>query len=58
VKRIVAAAKTHKKGLGFMPASPELATQYRALGFNMFGGGTDQAILTAGMKAILAPLQD
>jgi 2-keto-3-deoxy-L-rhamnonate aldolase RhmA len=58
VKQIVAAAKTHKKGLGFMPASPELAAQYRALGFNMFGGGTDQAILSAGMKVILAPLHD
>jgi len=58
VQRIVAAAKTHKKGLGFMPASPELAAQYRALGFNMFGAGTDQAILTAGIRAILAPLHD
>jgi 2-keto-3-deoxy-L-rhamnonate aldolase RhmA len=48
----------NKKGLGFMPASPELAVQYRMLGFNMLGAGTDQAILTAGIKAILAPLRD
>jgi 2-dehydro-3-deoxyglucarate aldolase/4-hydroxy-2-oxoheptanedioate aldolase len=58
LKRIVAAARMNKKGLGFMPASPELAVQYRMLGFNMLGAGTDQAILTAGIKAILAPLQD
>ena len=58
LKRIVAAAKKHKKGLGFMPASPQLADQYRAYGFNVFGAGTDQGILTAGIKAILAPLQE
>lgn len=56
VKRIVVAAKKHKKGLGFMPASPEWAAQYRAFGFNMFGAGTDQGILSSGVRAILAPL--
>ena len=56
VKRIVAAAKKHKKGLGFMPASPEWTTTYRGYGFNMFGAGTDQAILANGIKSILASL--
>ncbi len=58
LQRIVAAAKKHNKGLGFMPASPEWASQYRALGFNMFGAGTDQGILANGIKAILSPLEE
>jgi len=57
VERIVAAARRHKKGLGFMPASAELAAQYKALGFNMFGAGTDQAMLVAGVTSVLAGLQ-
>ena len=56
VKRIVAAAKKHNKGLGFMPASPEWTATYRAYGFNVFGAGTDQGILANGLRAILAPL--
>ena len=58
LKRIVGAAKKHNKGLGFMPASPEWASQYRVLGFNMFGAGTDQGILMNGIKAILSPLSE
>jgi len=57
LQRIVAAAKRNKKGLGFMPASAALTAQYRALGFNVFGAGTDQAILTSGVAAILTPLR-
>jgi 2-keto-3-deoxy-L-rhamnonate aldolase RhmA len=57
LQRIVAAARRHKKGLGFMPASAALAKQYRALGFNVFGAGTDQGILTSGVAAILTPLR-
>ncbi len=58
LKRIVAAAQRNKKGLGFMPASAAWATQYRALGFNVFGAGTDQGILISGVKSILAPLRE
>jgi 2-dehydro-3-deoxyglucarate aldolase/4-hydroxy-2-oxoheptanedioate aldolase len=57
VKRIVAAARRHKKGLGFMPASADLTEQYRALGFNVFGAGTDQGILANGVAQILKPLR-
>ena len=58
VKRIVAAGRKHKKGLGFMAANPELARQYRALGFNMLGTGTDPALLMAGVKNILSSVAD
>ncbi len=54
VKRIVAAGRKHQKGLGFMAATPELAHQYKALGFNMLGTGTDPALLMAGVKNTLA----
>ena len=54
VRRIAAAAKANKKGLAYMAASPALAAQYRAMGFNVIGAGTDQGILAAGVKAILA----
>lgn len=53
IERIVAAARRHKKGLGFMPTDAATARRYRALGFNMLGTGTDQGILIAGVKAIL-----
>ena len=55
VRRIAAAAKANKKGLAYMAASPALASQYRAMGFNVIGAGTDQGILTAGVREILAP---
>lgn len=37
-----------------MAATPELAHQYKALGFNMLGTGTDPALLMAGVKNTLA----
>ena len=51
--RIVAAGRAHGKGLGFMPVDAKLAAQYRALGFNMLGAGTDHGLLMAGVKGIL-----
>ena len=57
LRRIVAAARRNGKGLGFMPASAAWATQYQALGFNVFGAGTDQAILQGGVAAILEPFR-
>jgi 2-dehydro-3-deoxyglucarate aldolase/4-hydroxy-2-oxoheptanedioate aldolase len=53
IDRIVAAARHHKKGLGFMAADAATARRYRALGFNMLASGTDQGLLMAGVKAIL-----
>lgn len=55
IARIVAAARRNRKGLGYMAASADLAAQYRARGFNMIAAGTDQAILMAGVKAIIQP---
>jgi 2-dehydro-3-deoxyglucarate aldolase/4-hydroxy-2-oxoheptanedioate aldolase len=56
IKRIVAAGRKHKKGLGFMPTDANWTRQYRKLGFNMLAAGTDPAILINGWKSILAPL--
>lgn len=54
--RVVAAGRKHGKGLGFMAADAATATRYRRLGFNMLAAGTDTAVLTAGYRAILAPV--
>jgi len=56
LKRIIAAARKHRKGLGFMATDAGWAKRYRRLGFNMLAGGTDQAILVNGWKDILASL--
>ena len=53
VKRVVAAGKKHGKGLAFMCANPETVSKFKALGFNMFGAGTDQGLLMAGVQNIL-----
>lgn len=58
VERIAAAARAHKKGLGFMAASEDWARAYRKLGFNMIAAGTDQALLAAGVRGILASVED
>jgi 2-dehydro-3-deoxyglucarate aldolase/4-hydroxy-2-oxoheptanedioate aldolase len=53
VSRIVAAGRKHGKALGFMAADADLARHYNALGFNMIASGTDQGLLTAGVRTIL-----
>ncbi len=53
IKRIVAAGRKHKKGLGFMPSDIKWATDYQAHGFNVMATGTDQGLLLAGVKTIL-----
>jgi 2-keto-3-deoxy-L-rhamnonate aldolase RhmA len=58
VKRIVAAGRKHKKGLGFMAADTTWARQYKELGFNMLATGTDHGILMAGVRSILASVED
>jgi 2-dehydro-3-deoxyglucarate aldolase/4-hydroxy-2-oxoheptanedioate aldolase len=57
IERIVAAARRHKKGLGFMAADAAAARRYRGLGFNMIASGTDQALLMSGVKAILERIE-
>ena len=58
IARIVAAGRKHNKGLGYMPADAALARQYKNLGFNMLGAGTDPAVLMAGIRSILAGATD
>lgn len=58
IARIVAAGRQHKKGLGFMAASADWARQYKKLGFNMLAAGPDQALLGAGVRGILASIED
>jgi 2-keto-3-deoxy-L-rhamnonate aldolase RhmA len=53
VARVVAAGRKFDKGLGFMPTDAAWARRYRDLGFNMMAAGTDIALLSAGMRAIL-----
>ena len=56
VKRIVAAGRANGKALGFMAADQDWARRYRDFGFNMIASGTDQGILTAGVRNILSAL--
>jgi len=56
VARIVAAAKSHGKALGFMASDANLARHYNALGFNLIASGTDQGLLIAGVRGILQSL--
>ncbi len=58
VKRVVAAGRRHKKGLGFMCADANWAKQYKKLGFNMQAAGTDHGLLMAGVKSILSSIAD
>jgi 2-keto-3-deoxy-L-rhamnonate aldolase RhmA len=53
IKRIVAAGRAHKKGLGFMATDQTWATAYKAHGFNMLAAGTDMGLLAAGVSGIL-----
>ena len=54
VHAIVAAARRHGKGLGFMAADASWLREYREHGFNMLAAGTDQAMLVQGARAVLA----
>jgi 2-dehydro-3-deoxyglucarate aldolase/4-hydroxy-2-oxoheptanedioate aldolase len=58
VKRVVAAGRKHKKGLGFMPTDQAWAKAYKKLGFNMLAAGTDHGILMTGLKSILDSVGD
>lgn len=56
VQAVVAAARRHNKGLGFMAADAGWAARYRKLGFNMIAAGLDSSLLQAAIRATLAPL--
>jgi 2-keto-3-deoxy-L-rhamnonate aldolase RhmA len=58
VKAIVAAARRHRKGLGFMAADAEWARRYRDFGFNMIAAGLDSSLLQTAIRAALAPLRE
>ncbi|MFM9942539.1 MAG: HpcH/HpaI aldolase family protein [Hyphomicrobiaceae bacterium] len=58
VKRVVAAGRKYKKGLGFMSADTTWAKQYKKLGFNMQAAGTDHGLLMAGVKNILSSIAE
>lgn len=58
VKAIVAAARRHGKGLGFMASDAGWAKRYREFGFNMIGAGLDPALLQSGIRAVLEPLRE
>jgi len=58
VKRVVAAARKNKKGLGFMAADATWAKQYKKLGFNMLATGPDHSLLMAGIKNVLASVSE
>ena len=57
IKTIVATARRHGKGLGFMAADEVWARRYREFGFNMIAAGLDQALLQAAIRRTLAPLR-
>jgi 2-keto-3-deoxy-L-rhamnonate aldolase RhmA len=57
IKRIVAAGRAHKKGLGFMATDQTWATHYKAHGFNMLAAGTDMGLLQSGVEGILASVK-
>ncbi len=58
LKRIVAAGRKHKKGLGVLSTDPTWAKQYKKLGFNMQAAGTDHGLLMAGVRNILSSIAD
>jgi len=57
IEIIVATARRHGKGLGFMAADEVWSTRYRDLGFNMIAAGLDQTLLQAAIRRTLAPLR-
>lgn len=58
IQAIVAAARRHGKGLGFMAADAGWARRYREFGFNMIAAGLDQTLLQSAIRATLAPLEE
>jgi 2-dehydro-3-deoxyglucarate aldolase/4-hydroxy-2-oxoheptanedioate aldolase len=57
IKRIVAAGRKHKKGLGFMPTDATWARDYKRHGFNIMASGTDMGLLVAGVSGIIKAME-
>ena len=57
VETVVQAARKHGKGLGFMPADETWARDYKAHGFNMLAVGTDQGLLSQGIRSVLQSVE-
>ncbi len=53
VGTVVRTARTHNKGLGFMPANIDWAREYKEYGFNMLAVGPDQALLGSAVGNLL-----
>lgn len=53
LKRVVKAGQKHGRGLGFLASDEKWAADYKALGFNMLGVGTDHGLLQAGVSRVL-----
>ena len=58
VQAVVAAARAHGKGLGFMPADVNWAAEYKGYGFNMLAVGTDHALLAQGVRSVLQTVEN
>jgi len=57
VGAVVAAARRHGKGLGFMAADAGWARRYREFGFNMIAAGLDSSLLQSAIRATLQVLR-
>lgn len=55
VERVAQTARRHGKGAGFMASDRTWMKRATDWGFNIIAAGPDQAILTSGYRAILAP---
>lgn len=58
VQAVVAAARRHGKGLGFMPADAAWAAEYKGYGFNMLAVGTDHGLLMQGVSGVLQTVKE
>ncbi len=57
LNKVVAAGRKHGKGLGFMPGTAAQAKEYRDIGFNMLGVGTDHGLLGAAVSDALSAVR-
>ena len=53
VRSVVATARRHGKGLGFMAADAGWAKRYREFGFNMIAAGLDSSLLQSAIRTTL-----
>lgn len=58
VARIVETAGRHGKGLGFMAADADWATEYKRHGFNMLAVGTDHGLFLQGARSVLQAVEE